>query len=111
MKRRSGGTRAAVHSTVGVTGAIAAVRRSLFRTIPAGTILDDVYWPLRVAMRGNRVVFDGRAHAFDRLPEEVSAELWRKVRTLAGNFQLIARLPECSCPGGTRSGSSGSRTS
>jgi cellulose synthase/poly-beta-1,6-N-acetylglucosamine synthase-like glycosyltransferase len=87
-----------VHSTVGVTGAIAAVRRSLFRTIPAGTILDDVYWPLRVAMRGNRVVFDGRAHAFDRLPDEVSAELKRKVRTLTGNFQLIARLPEALVP-------------
>jgi cellulose synthase/poly-beta-1,6-N-acetylglucosamine synthase-like glycosyltransferase len=63
MRRREG----LVHSTVGVTGAIAAVRRGLFRPIPAGTILDDVYWPLVVAMQGYRVVFDGRARAFDRL--------------------------------------------
>lgn len=87
-----------VHSTVGVTGAIAAVRRALFRTVPAGTILDDVFWPLGVAMSGYRVVFDGRAHAFDRLPDAVNAELRRKIRTLAGNFQLVARLPTALLP-------------
>jgi cellulose synthase/poly-beta-1,6-N-acetylglucosamine synthase-like glycosyltransferase len=87
-----------VHSTVGVTGAIAAVRRSLFRPIPAGTVLDDVYWPLCVAMRGYRVVFDDRSHAFDRLPERVEAEFRRKVRTLAGNFQLVACLPSSLSP-------------
>ena len=86
------------HSTVGVTGAIAAVRRSLFRPIPAGTVLDDVYWPLGVAMRGYRVVFDDRAHAFDRLPDEIHAELRRKVRTLAGNFQVVARMPTALLP-------------
>src|SRR5579871_956282 len=32
-------------SVVGATGAIAAVRKDLYRPIPAGTILDDVYWP------------------------------------------------------------------
>ena len=32
----------AVSSSVGVTGAISAVRRTLFRPIPPGTILDDL---------------------------------------------------------------------
>jgi cellulose synthase/poly-beta-1,6-N-acetylglucosamine synthase-like glycosyltransferase len=89
---------AQLHSTVGLTGAICAVRRGLFRPIPAGTILDDVYWPLRVAMQGYRVVFDGRARAFDRLPEVVAAEFRRKVRTLSGNFQLVTRLPAALLP-------------
>src|SRR6185369_1680383 len=40
-----------VHSMVSVTGAICAVRAALFRPIPEGLILDDVYWPLRVAMQ------------------------------------------------------------
>jgi biofilm PGA synthesis N-glycosyltransferase PgaC len=40
-----------LHSLTGVTGAISAVRRELFQPIPAGTLLDDVYWPLQVAMR------------------------------------------------------------
>jgi len=94
LRRREG----LVHSTVGVTGAISAVRRRLFRPIMPGTVLDDVYWPLEVAMRGNRVVFDGRAKAFDRLPELVQAEFRRKVRTLAGNFQVCARLPHALVP-------------
>ncbi len=82
-----------IDSQVGVTGAIAAVRRELFRPIPAGTLLDDVYWPLQVAMLGYRVVHDCRACAFDRLPPNPRDELRRKVRTLAGNFQLAALLP------------------
>ncbi len=94
LRRREG----LVHSTVGVTGAISAVRRRLFRPIMPGTVLDDVYWPLEVAMRGDRVVFDGRAKAYDRLPDHVQAEFRRKVRTLAGNFQVCARLPHALVP-------------
>ena len=87
-----------VHSTVGATGAISAVRRPLFRPIPPRTILDDVYWPLRVVMQGYRVVHDGRAEAYDRLPDKARDEFRRKVRTLSGNFQLVARAPEILLP-------------
>jgi cellulose synthase/poly-beta-1,6-N-acetylglucosamine synthase-like glycosyltransferase len=88
----------AVSSTVGVTGAISAVRRPLFRPIPPGTILDDVYWPLGVAMQGYRVVHEPRAQAFDHLPERIQDEFRRKVRTLSGNFQLLGRLPGALAP-------------
>ena len=74
------------------------MRRELFRPIPNGTILDDVYWPLLVAMGGHRVVHDDRAHAFDRLPGRVRDEFRRKVRTLCGNFQLLTRLPSALLP-------------
>ena len=94
LRRREG----CVHSTVGVSGSIAAVRRTLFRAIPPGTILDDVYWPLCVAMQGYRVVYDERARAFDRLPECIHEEFRRKVRTLSGNYQLVARLPSALSP-------------
>jgi cellulose synthase/poly-beta-1,6-N-acetylglucosamine synthase-like glycosyltransferase len=87
-----------VWSLAGVTGAICAVRRELFRPIPRGTILDDVYWPLCVAMRGWRVVHDDSAQAFDVLPTRARAEFRRKVRTLSGNFQLIARVPRVLLP-------------
>lgn len=78
---------------IGATGAISAVRRDCFDPIPPATILDDVYWPMQVAMRGKRVVAVTGAIAFDQLPEETGDELRRKVRTLAGNFQLVARSP------------------
>ena len=88
----------AIGSQVGVTGAIAACRRSCFRAIPDGTLLDDVYWPLQVAMQGYRVIHDSRAIAYDRLPPRPKDEFRRKVRTLAGNFQLAARLPSALLP-------------
>ena len=85
-------------SQVGVTGAIAAGRRELFEPIPDGTVLDDVCWPLRIAMRGYRVIHDESARAFDRLPEKPVAEFRRKVRTLAGNLQLAGRIPTSLLP-------------
>jgi poly-beta-1,6-N-acetyl-D-glucosamine synthase len=87
-----------LHSTVGVSGSIAAVRRELFNAIPQGVILDDVYWPLRVVMQGYRVVHDERALAYDRLPDKAHDEFRRKVRTLSGNFQLMAALPSVLLP-------------
>ena len=80
-------------SQVGVTGAISAVRRPLFHPIPPGTLLDDVYWPMHVVLQGYRVVHEERAKAFDQLPEVPRDEFRRKVRTLAGNFQLLTLLP------------------
>lgn len=82
-----------IHSCVGVTGAMCAVRRELLVPIPKGTILDDVYWPIHVAFAGFRVVHDDRARSFDRLPPRPRDEFRRKVRTLAGNFQLVRILP------------------
>ncbi|MGH7223502.1 MAG: glycosyltransferase family 2 protein [Gemmataceae bacterium] len=87
-----------IKSVVGVTGAISAVRRCLFQPIPCGTILDDVYWPLRIALQGYRVIHDRRAIAYDRLPAKTRDEFRRKVRTLCGNFQLLTRLPAALAP-------------
>jgi cellulose synthase/poly-beta-1,6-N-acetylglucosamine synthase-like glycosyltransferase len=88
-----------VHSTVGVTGAISAVRHELFAEIPCNILLDDVYWPLQVIMQGKRVIHDKDAIAFDQLPERPWDEFRRKVRTLSGNFQLLRRLPKALVPG------------
>src|SRR6516165_2666066 len=87
-----------LHSMVGVSGSICAVRRELFRPIPRGVLLDDVYWPLQVVMQGRRVVYDERALAYDRLPDRPVDEFRRKVRTLSGNFQLAALLPQALLP-------------
>jgi cellulose synthase/poly-beta-1,6-N-acetylglucosamine synthase-like glycosyltransferase len=80
-----------IDSTVGVTGAICAIRRTLFEPIPPTTLLDDVIIPLRIARRGYRVVFESRARAYDRRAATARDEFTRKVRTMAGNFQMFAR--------------------
>ncbi len=82
-----------IDSTVGVSGAIYAIRRSLFQPIPSDIILDDVLIPMQVAAQGHRVVFEPSARAYDRTAPTADAEFRRKVRTLAGNFQLFAREP------------------
>ena len=87
-----------VYSMVGASGSISAVRRALFRPIPAGTLLDDVYWPLQVCLQGFRVVFEAEAIAFDRLPDKPRDEFRRKVRTLAGNYQLAVLIPQALLP-------------
>jgi cellulose synthase/poly-beta-1,6-N-acetylglucosamine synthase-like glycosyltransferase len=82
-----------VHSTLGATGALYAVRRVLYRPLPDGTVLDDVLTPMRIVLAGQRVVYEPRARAYDRVcPPEL--EFVRKVRTLAGNFQLLVLAPE-----------------
>lgn len=79
-----------VDSTVGATGAIYAVRRDLFEPIPDDTLLDDVLIPVRVARAGYRVVFAPEARAWDQVVPP-RHEFARKVRTIAGNFQLLVR--------------------
>lgn len=82
-----------LHSVVGVTGALYALRRESFREIPADTVLDDVVIPMNVVMQGQRVVFEKRAKAFDLPSRDHRQEMLRKVRTIAGNYQLMAAHP------------------
>jgi cellulose synthase/poly-beta-1,6-N-acetylglucosamine synthase-like glycosyltransferase len=88
----------AIDSTLGATGAIYALRRSLFQPLPADTVLDDVLTPMRVVLAGYRVVFAERARAFDRAAVDADAEARRKVRTLAGNYQILALEPRLLLP-------------
>ncbi len=89
---------AQVHSVPGATGALYALRRSAFRPISPKTILDDVAIPMQAATQGLRVVFDGRAQAYDKPSTDAAQERVRKVRTLAGNFQLLAMYPQWLLP-------------
>ena len=88
----------AIASTLGATGAIYAMRRSLWRPLPADTILDDVLAPMRAVLAGRRVVFSDRAKAFDHAARNAQAESRRKVRTLAGNIQLLWLEPRLLVP-------------
>ena len=87
-----------VGSTLGATGAIYAIRRALYQPLPADTILDDVLTPMRVVLGGFRVVFNDRARAFDRAAADADAEARRKVRTLAGNYQILSLEPRLLLP-------------
>jgi cellulose synthase/poly-beta-1,6-N-acetylglucosamine synthase-like glycosyltransferase len=80
-------------SPVGVYGGFYAIRRALFVPQPAGVILDDMFEPLAIIRQGYRSVLDEDAVVYDTWPKKVSGEFHRKVRTLAGNFQLVRLAP------------------
>jgi len=82
-----------LHSVIGVSGALYAIRREAFEPIPETTILDDVLIPMNAVMRGFKVKFCAAAKAYDRPSTDVSNEQRRKIRTLAGNFQLVGLRP------------------
>jgi poly-beta-1,6-N-acetyl-D-glucosamine synthase len=81
-----------IDSVLGATGCIYAMRRSLTKPLPAGCLLDDMYLPLCAFFRGYRVLFDSNALAYDQATS-LNSEFRRKVRTLAGVYQLMGYFP------------------
>lgn len=87
-----------IHSIQAGTGCIYAMRRELATAIPPDTLLDDSYLPLCAFFRGYRFVFDTGAIAYE-YPTSLDSEFHRKVRTLAGIYQLIHLFPKLIGPG------------
>jgi biofilm PGA synthesis N-glycosyltransferase PgaC len=84
---------AVVHSSIGVTGAVYAIRRDCWPSVPPDTLLDDVYVPMALVLGGWRVGFTPKAQAWDTREFTAAAESSRKTRTLTGLFQLHDVLP------------------
>ena len=87
-----------VHSAIGVTGAIYAMHRALWTPLPAGLILDDLYVPMGLVLRGQRIAFVDEARAYETRATTDGNEYRRKVRTLTGVLQLCAWLPQTLAP-------------
>jgi biofilm PGA synthesis N-glycosyltransferase PgaC len=82
---------------VGMSGSIAMMRRAELDPLPTDLILDDVWIPARLGLVGKRVAFVAEAEAYDSAFED-EHEFRRKVRTLAGNYQLFALVPALLAP-------------
>ncbi len=82
-----------IGSVAGATGAIYAIRKSLYQELPPETLLDDVLTPMNITLQGFRTIFESNAHAYDTVSQNARQEWRRKVRTLAGNWQFINIKP------------------
>jgi cellulose synthase/poly-beta-1,6-N-acetylglucosamine synthase-like glycosyltransferase len=82
-----------IDSIFGATGALYAIRRELVRLMPPGTLVDDMHIPLFAFFQGYRLVVDRAARMYDQ-PTALHSEFWRKTRTLAGNYQILAAYPQ-----------------
>lgn len=79
-------------SIFGATGSYYAIRRRLAIPIPKDALLDDMHLPLSAFFQGFRLIVDPRARMYD-YPTDLSTEFGRKVRTLAGNYQILSAYP------------------
>lgn len=80
-------------STIGVSGALYAMRRLQFEPLPPNTMLDDVLVPMRVIHSGRRVIFEPRALAWDRLVQLPEEDRPRRMHNAAGHLQLVDFAP------------------
>lgn len=78
-------------SITGATGCLYAMRREHIESMPADILVDDMYLPVAAFLRGYRVVL-ADAKAYDE-PTLLATEFRRKVRTLAGVYQMIGYFP------------------
>lgn len=82
---------------VGVTGPLYAIRKEDLGEVPTNVILDDMWIPFQLRLQGKKLVFEKDAVALDDAFDD-DREKGRKIRTLAGNFQLYAMVPDIMNP-------------
>jgi cellulose synthase/poly-beta-1,6-N-acetylglucosamine synthase-like glycosyltransferase len=68
--------------TIGATGALYSIRREHYRAVPPG-VNDDFYLSVQVIQDGQRLVYSGRAIAYEPPGASLDAEFKRKVRVLS----------------------------
>jgi glycosyltransferase involved in cell wall biosynthesis len=78
----------AAGNVISATGAIYAIRRELFRPVPAG-VTDDFITSTAVIAQGRRLVFAGDAIAYEPVARDDRAEFGRKVRVMTRGLRGV----------------------
>lgn len=76
-------------NTLAATGAIYAIRKSLFGPIPDG-VSDDLFTSTGVIVRGYRLVFSPKAIAYEPVAATSQVEFGRKVRVIMRSWKAFA---------------------
>ena len=87
LKTREG----AEGALLGANGAIYALKADLWTPCPPDTLVDDFFIPMRLLMKGHKVVYAPKAIAEEDLPPKLEDEFGRRIRIGAGNFQALVR--------------------
>ena len=78
---------------IGANGGIFAIRRSLIDELPLEKpVTDDLFLTLSVLKRGRKFIYKDNAVAYEEVAPNLSAELKRKIRFSATNFQTLMLL-------------------
>lgn len=82
-----------IKTVFGANGAIYAIRRELFQSLPCDkAVMDDFLIPLSVVQRGYDIVYDKDAVGWEFTAPDLQAEFRRKVRIGAANFHGIREI-------------------
>ncbi len=81
-----------IWSTLSGTGSLCAFRKSDYQILPPDVINEDYILPARIALQGKRVIYEPRAHLYDRISTSLAQGFRRRVRIAYGNWQQIACL-------------------
>jgi len=86
-------------SCLGANGAIYAIRRELFwNALPADTVIDDFVIGMKIREQGRRMVYWGRAVAWEETPPGWAEEFRRRIRIGSGAFQAMGLCRRCLSP-------------
>ncbi len=76
-------------SSIGVYGALYAIRKNDFLQVPENLLVDDFYLTMKILEKQGKVIFNLKAKAQENLPVFIDEEFRRKVRISTGNFQNL----------------------
>lgn len=81
-----------LYSAVGAAGELFAVRKSLYETLPDGTLLDDFILSMKIVEKGYVIAYNSNAYAIEGTSANMKEESKRKRRIAAGGIQSIGML-------------------
>jgi poly-beta-1,6-N-acetyl-D-glucosamine synthase len=79
-------------ATLTASGAIYSLRKSCFRALPEGTMIEDFLVPMAARAQGFRVLYDPEVIGTDQAASSVSGEFTRRVRLAMGSFRALGQL-------------------
>ncbi len=88
-------------STIGLVGELAALRRSLFRPLPADLAVDDMWLALDILEQGARIAYEPKAAAVEPSSPTWSEEWERRTRIVCGTLDVLWRRRAMLRPGGS----------
>jgi cellulose synthase/poly-beta-1,6-N-acetylglucosamine synthase-like glycosyltransferase len=89
-------------ATLTASGAIYALRRSCYRPLPQGSVIEDFLIPMNARAQGFRVLYDPEATAIEVGASSVGGEFTRRVRLAVGSFRALGELLRVPLRGFTR---------
>lgn len=82
----------AAGSMVGGDGAIYAIRRQLWQTLPPAAI-NDFLNPLQIVNAGYRAIYEGDAVCYEEPADDVGREISRRIRIVSRSWSAIFLVP------------------